>query len=106
MPPVAVRPEPSDAAPRFALLPNFPNPFNPSTAIRFEVPAPGRASLRIFDASGRLVRTLVDGTLPAGRYRTVWNGVDDRGTAVASGVYVYTISAGRRTLTRKMTLLK
>ncbi|HEY7726892.1 MAG TPA: S8 family serine peptidase [Candidatus Eisenbacteria bacterium] len=104
--PVAVALEPSASAPRFALLPNSPNPFNPTTTIRFEVDRAGRTSLRIYDPRGRLVRALVNEALPAGRYRTVWDGTDDRGTAVASGVYLYAISSGGKNLTRKMTLLK
>jgi subtilisin family serine protease len=104
--PVAVEREAAPSAPRLSLFPNSPNPFNPRTAISFEVPREGRVSLRVFDATGRLVRTLVDEPLPAGRFRTVWDGTDGRGTAVGSGVYLYSITAEGRTLTRKMTLLK
>lgn len=104
--PVAVEQEASPSAPRFALFPNSPNPFNPSTAIQFEVAHGSRVSLRIFDATGRLVRTLIDEPLPSGRFRTVWDGRDDGGTTVGSGVYLYAISAEGKTLTRKMTLLK
>ena len=104
--PVAVEPEAAKAAPRFALLGNAPNPFNPSTAIRFEIERPGPVTLRIYSAGGRLVRTLVREPLPSGRYRTVWNGTDDRGAPVGSGVYVYEISSQGRSIARKMTLLK
>jgi hypothetical protein len=104
--PVAVEPEGATAAPRFALLGNAPNPFNPETAIRFEIERPGPVLLRIYAASGRLVRTLVDRSLAPGRYRTIWDGRDARGTPVGSGVYVYEISSQGRSIARKMTLLK
>jgi subtilisin family serine protease len=104
--PVAVEQEASPAAPRFTLFPNSPNPFNPRTTLLFELPRGGRVSLRVFDAGGRLVRTLVDEPLPAGRFRTVWDGTDNRGAAVGSGVYLYAITTEGKTLTRKMTLLK
>jgi subtilisin family serine protease len=104
--PVAVEPEGVTAAPRFALLGNAPNPFNPSTTIRFEIGTPGPVTLRIYSAAGRLVRTLVREPLSSGRYRTIWNGQDDRGATVGSGVYVYQISSQGRTIARKMTLLK
>ncbi len=65
-----------------------PNPFNPRTAIRFDLPAPGPVRLRIYDPRGRLVRTLVDGAAAAGRQEVVWDGCDVRGRATASGVYV------------------
>lgn len=102
----AVEPEGATATPRFALLGNAPNPFNPETAIRFEIERPGPVRLRIYAPSGRLVRTLVDQPLAPGRYRTVWDGRDGRGTPVGSGVYVYEISTQGRSMARKMTLLK
>jgi hypothetical protein len=104
--PTAVEAEPMVLAPRFLLAPNTPNPFNPLTTIRFQVPAPGRAALRIYSIQGALVRTLVDSALPAGPYRVEWNGRDDRGAAMASGVYVYELSQGAKRLSRKMSLLK
>jgi len=105
--PAAVQAEPLEAAPRFALLGNAPNPFNPRTEIRFEIDRPGPVMLRIYSAAGRLVRTLVrEDALPSGRYRTEWDGRDERGTTVGSGVYVYQFSSQGRSITRKMTLLK
>ena len=64
-----------------------PNPFNPATDIQFSLPADGRAALRIYDLSGRLVRTLFDGVLTAGPHTQRWNGRDDTGREAASGVY-------------------
>ncbi len=92
--------------PRFALAPNTPNPFNPVTTIRFELAQRGRASLRVFSAQGRLVRTLVDEPLPSGAYQIRWDGRDDAGRGVASGIYFYELSEGARSLTRRMSLLK
>ena len=78
-----------------------PNPFNPRTSIRLDLPAPGPVRLRIFDPRGRLVRTLADGLAPAGRQDVIWDGCDGRGRAVASGVYVVELVApGGRAETR------
>jgi fibronectin type 3 domain-containing protein len=86
---------------------NFPNPFNPSTAIRYVVPQPGaRVRIEIYDLSGRRVRTLVDQGRDAGTYLTVWRGRDDLGGAVGSGVYFYRAEIGGYRVERKMVLLK
>ncbi|UCH84270.1 MAG: T9SS type A sorting domain-containing protein [Candidatus Latescibacterota bacterium] len=92
---------------RFALHQNAPNPFNPSTVIRYDVPSGGaRISLRIFDVNGQLVRTLVDAVEPAGEKSVTWNGVNNRGGVVATGVYFYRLNAPGYTQTRKMLLMK
>jgi len=96
----------SSPRPRFALAANTPNPFNPVTTIRFELAERGRASLRIFSAQGRLVRTLVNEPLEAAAYRTQWDGRDDNGRGVASGIYFYELREGNRSVTRRMSLLK
>jgi len=85
---------------------NHPNPFNPSTTIAFGLDEPADVSLVIYDAAGRLVRTLVDRRYEAGRFEEVWDGRDVSGTAVASGVYFYRLEAGPFSRTRKMVLLK
>ena len=85
---------------------NYPNPFNPKTTIAFALPTDGHVRVRIYDASGRLVRTLVDGTFEAGSHEVPWDGKDDRGTDVASGVYFYRMEAGGRALGGKMALMK
>jgi hypothetical protein len=91
----------------FALYQNAPNPFNPSTVIRYDVPeASGKMTLHIYDASGRLVRTLVDGAQSPGRKNSEWNGRDNRGRQVASGVYFYRLTAPGFDQTNKMLLLK
>jgi len=86
---------------------NFPNPFNPSTAIQYRVPSPGgRVRLSVYDLSGRLVRTLVDSYRSGGEHLAVWRGLDDDGRAVSSGVYFYRLEAGDTKLERKMVMLK
>jgi hypothetical protein len=91
----------------FALGQNVPNPFNPTTTIHYEVPAGGGVvTLRVYDVSGRLVRTLVDGFEESGVKSVVWNGRDDRGHGVSSGVYFYRMDAPGFSQTRKMLLLQ
>jgi hypothetical protein len=85
---------------------NFPNPFNPVTNIGFGIQESGHVSLRIYDAAGRLVTTLVDESRPAGRYTTEWNGQNTDGSSAASGVYFYRLRAGEFEETRKMILLR
>jgi hypothetical protein len=92
---------------RAILRGNSPNPFNPATLIQYELPSAGRVDLGVYDLSGRLVRVLVDGErLEAGKQTTPWNGRDDAGRAVASGVYFYRLEVGGEVLTRRMVLLK
>jgi hypothetical protein len=94
-------------APSISLEQNVPNPFNPRTMIRFNVPAPGAlASLRIYDVAGREVAVLVDGETVAGTRTVWWNGTSRGGRPVASGVYFYRLTAGRETLTRKLLLVR
>jgi hypothetical protein len=85
---------------------NFPNPFNPSTSIRFTLPSPADTRLEVFDVRGALVKTLVDGTMPAGPQQVEWNGTNGNGRAVASGVYYYRLRSAGSDVTRKMVLLK
>ena len=92
---------------RYALGGNYPNPFNPVTRIAFDVPSPGAVvELRIYDVSGRLVRTLVDGEVPPGRHSAEWDGTDRSGAAVASGVYFYRFDAPGFGDSGRMVLLK
>lgn len=96
-----------DAPPQTTRLrPNLPNPFNPSTTIRYESAFAGPVRVQVFDAAGRLVRTLVDGRQSAGSHAVDWNGRDDAGREAASGVYLYRLGTEEGTLTRRMTLLK
>ena len=92
---------------RFALHQNVPNPFNPTTRIGYDVAdGGGVVTLRIYDVSGRLIRTLVDGVQSPGQKRTTWNGRDDRGSRVATGVYFYQLTAPGFEKTRRMVFLK
>lgn len=90
----------------FELHQNYPNPFNPSTTIRFSLPRPTHISLKVYDALGRDVATLVDEIRNEGVYNTEWNGRTDDGFRAASGLYFYRIVAGSFVQTKKMILLK
>jgi len=85
---------------------SYPNPFNPVCTIQYGIAHPGSVSLRVFDMSGSLVRTLVDGWREPGLYSEVWDGRSDDGRALPSGVYFYSIKAGDFFATRKMVLLR
>jgi len=85
---------------------NHPNPFNPSTTISYELAASGHVRLDIFDASGRLVRTLIDENQSAGHREIVWNGRDESNRNLSSGVYLYRLQADKQRQTKRMTLLK
>jgi hypothetical protein len=96
-----------NAPTRFALHQNVPNPFNPATTIRYDVPAGGgRVTLRVYDVKGRLVRTLVDGHDNEGVKQVSWYGRNDRGSQVATGVYFYRMTAPGFETTKKMVLQK
>lgn len=75
----------------FQLRQNYPNPFNPATTIEFDLPRRAKVVLDIYDMTGRRLRTLVHGSKPGGTYKITWNGRDQYGKAVASGVYFYRI---------------
>jgi hypothetical protein len=90
-----------------ALFQNVPNPFNPTTQIRFDLARDAHVQLRIYDVAGRLVRTLVDEKRAAGGEQiVVWNGLDDAGERVSSGVYFYRLETGDYTATRKLVVMK
>jgi len=91
---------------QFAAHPAYPNPFNPSTSIAFELPRGMQVSLRIFDVAGRLVRELVREELGAGLHRVTWNGADQAGLRQPSGVYFYQLVTPDRVATRSMTLVQ
>lgn len=104
--PVGVADNPS-GEPRTALLEqNYPNPFSPATRIAFHAPAPGAAIVRIHSAAGRLVRTLRKDCSTAGRYELTWDGLDERGRPVASGVYFCRLEMGGSTEARRMVLIR
>ncbi|MBN1163518.1 MAG: T9SS type A sorting domain-containing protein [Candidatus Krumholzibacteriota bacterium] len=88
------------------LVQNFPNPFNPSTMIRFSLKDRGRVSIRIYDVTGRLIETLLDEFRDAGAYEVQWTGTNNSGSPVASGIYFYQMRTGSYECTKKMVLLK
>jgi hypothetical protein len=104
----AARPgkEDDDAENRFTLHEAYPNPFNPVTVISFDLPARARVRLSVYDVAGREVRVLADEILDAGTKRFVWDGRNARGEEVSSGVYFYRLTAGDRTATKKMVLIR
>ena len=90
----------------FSLAQNFPNPFNPATTISFDLASESEVSLVIYDGTGQVVRQVVQGqTYGAGQYNAHWDGLDNSGNAVASGVYIYELRAGTFSSMKKMTLL-
>jgi len=100
-------PESSAPSPAITLLPNYPNPFNPSTTISFHLAEPTSAKLSIYNSKGQLVKTLVPSTaMSAGEHRYLWDGQDEAGRAVATGLYLCRLQAGERSQVRKMLLVK
>ncbi|HPN40962.1 MAG TPA: S8 family serine peptidase [Candidatus Cloacimonadota bacterium] len=89
-----------------ALIGNYPNPFNPSTTISFSLAQSGPVSLEIFNQKGQKVRDLSSGNLPAGEHQLVWNGKDDSGRPVSSGVYYFRMKSGKFSSSRKMVMMK
>ena len=85
---------------------NFPNPFNPRTTLRFGLREPAHVLLQVFDARGALVATLARGERTAGVFDVAWNGADDRGRALRSGIYFCRLRAGTRDVSRKMILMR
>ncbi len=88
------------------LLGAYPNPFNPSTTLSFSLEEQGTVNLDIFNQKGQKVRTLLSDAMPAGEHRLQWNGTDDNGRNVASGLYFYRMKSGKYSSTRKMILMK
>ena len=88
------------------LLGAYPNPFNPSTTLSFNLKDQGHVNLDIFNQKGQIVRTLLSENMPAGEHRIHWNGTDDSGRNVSSGLYFYRMKSGKYSSTRKMILMK
>ncbi len=103
---IAVVAPPTTLPDDFALLHNFPNPFNAETQIAYRLPRPARVRLTVFNASGQPVRQLVNAPQTAGTHQVPWDGQDDRGRPVATGIYFYHLAAGPFAQTRPMVLLK
>jgi len=92
--------------PEVHLNQNYPNPFNPSTTISYSLPEAGQVKLEIYNLRGQLVNVLADGEESAGDHRKVWNGTDQSGNAVASGVYFYRLRTNNCTISKRMLLMK
>jgi hypothetical protein len=90
----------------YSLSQNFPNPFNPSTTVNFSVPTAGLVTLKVYDMIGQEVATLFSGSAERGTYTLVWNGKDNSGNFVSSGSYIYRMTAGDFTQSKKMLFLK
>jgi hypothetical protein len=90
----------------YAMDQNFPNPFNPSTRVSYSIAAHEHVALAVYDVTGKRIRTLVNQRQTAGPHEATWDGRDDNGQSVSSGVYFYRITAGEFTQTRRMVLLK
>ncbi len=90
----------------FKLYPSHPNPFNPYTHIRFSLQTDAYVSITIYDLMGRQVRSLVNQQISAGYHTALWNSINNLGSPVSAGVYIYSIQAGEFVQTRKMVLLK
>ncbi len=90
----------------FALRQNYPNPFNPATEIIYELPKAAYVNLAVFNLLGQKVKTLINATVQAGKYSARWDGKDETGKIVASGIYLYRLESGGQFFQKSMTLLK
>ncbi|MBN1293241.1 MAG: T9SS type A sorting domain-containing protein, partial [Candidatus Latescibacteria bacterium] len=90
----------------FAITGNYPNPFNPATTISFTLPEAGKATLTVYDITGRKVREIVNGQLAGGMHTVVWNGCDTFGRSVSSGVYFSRLTMNGITTANRMLLAK
>ncbi|HEX9652472.1 MAG TPA: carboxypeptidase regulatory-like domain-containing protein [bacterium] len=95
-----------DVPSRFSLNPNYPNPFNPSTVIRFALPEAAVVEISVYDVLGRRVRTLLNELRPLGNHQISWDGRDEHGAVVSSGILFYRIKAGQFSETKRMVLLR
>ena len=90
----------------FELGQNYPNPFNPSTTIEYRMAETAVATIKVYNALGQVVKTLVDGVVPAGVHQVTWDATDNTGAAVATGVYLYRMDVGGSSETRALVLMK
>ncbi len=90
----------------FALYSNYPNPFNPATTIEFSLPEAGFVTLVVYDITGQKISELVSGEKMPGVHSVVWNGADNTGNKVSSGIYFYRLQAGEFTKTQTMILVR
>ncbi|MEE4312619.1 MAG: C1 family peptidase [candidate division KSB1 bacterium] len=98
--------QPSAQPTDLALFQNYPNPFNPVTTISYRLPSESDVDLSIYNLNGQRILTLMNGRQTAGHYTITWNGRDDAGSLMSSGIYLYRLNAGNEIQTRKLTLMK
>ena len=91
---------------QYILFPNYPNPFNPLTTLRYDLPENAMVNITIYDMLGREIKTLVNTTQDAGFKSVQWDATNDYGKPVSAGIYLYQIQAGEFVQTKKMVLLK
>jgi hypothetical protein len=90
----------------FAMHQNYPNPFNPVTSVRYDIPTTSNVTISVYSLLGKKVKTLTSSVHQPGFYSTQWNGTNDMGSAVSSGVYICKINSDRYTAIKKMILMK
>ena len=90
----------------FQLLNNYPNPFNPTTTIEYQIPENSTVTVSVFDINGKLVKNLVKAEQNAGLHQIAWDGTNQNGIKVASGIYIYLVKAGNLSSSKTMILLK
>ena len=90
----------------YMLNQNYPNPFNPVTNISFDAVSSGKVSLVVYDVLGNRVKTLLNGFVTPGHYVMSWDGTDENGVSVSSGVYIYTLSNSESYVSKRMLLVK
>jgi hypothetical protein len=103
---VFYNPEHESAPKEFALAQNYPNPFNPTTKIRYEIPLRSFVTIKIYNLLGQEVKTLVRAVKGVGRYEVEWDGRNNNGQEVASGMYLYRLESNRINRTKKLLLIK
>ncbi|MCH7733001.1 MAG: T9SS type A sorting domain-containing protein, partial [Candidatus Marinimicrobia bacterium] len=103
---IAFWPDETNSPYTYSLLQNYPNPFNPETTIQYSLAASGRVVIHIYNILGRKVRTLVDDVQEEGFHKVQWDGKDNFGRNIASGIYLYRIRSGDFVYTRKLLLLR
>ena len=96
----------ADLPNQYALLPNYPNPFNPQTTIDYQIPEAGHVTIDIFDLRGQKIRSLINQNINAGYHSVVWDGNDESANPISSGVYLYRILTDEFVNTRKMILMR
>jgi len=95
-----------EVASQFQLSQNYPNPFNPTTTFSYVVPRSSEVAIAVYNIRGELVRTLESGYQNAGRHQVVWNGMDNSGEIMSSGIYIYSLTSASHTISKQMLFLK